>query len=146
MVRVAELDEQARRIVGRAFIEQASMRMPRNRRELAAWVAAILELPLPENGCCPDHHSPLDYLEHSFFEGSEAGDAVVWACRGGGGGNRGGGGGGYRGGGGGGSYGGGGGNYRGGGGGGGYRGGGGGGGGHSGGGNSGGGGGYGNRR
>ncbi len=31
---------------------------------------------------CAGHCSPLDYLAHSFFE--EAGDSVVWACRGGG--------------------------------------------------------------
>jgi hypothetical protein len=68
----------------KALVTQAALRMPRDRRELAAWVAAILEMPLPEKGCCAGHGSPLDYLAHSFFEREGGTDAVVWACRGGG--------------------------------------------------------------
>jgi hypothetical protein len=69
-------------VAERSVAGRLGMRAPGNRRELAAWVAVILEMPMPERGCCPGHASPLDYLEHSFFEGG--GDAVVWACRGGG--------------------------------------------------------------
>lgn len=68
----------------KVVVSQAALRMPQDRRELAAWVAAILEMPMPEKGCCAGHGSPLDYLAHSFFEREGGTDAVVWACRGGG--------------------------------------------------------------
>jgi hypothetical protein len=55
---------------------------PRNRRELSAWIETFLHLHMPTAGTCAGHGSPLDFLAHSFFE--EPGDAVVWACRGGG--------------------------------------------------------------
>ncbi len=64
------------------MLGRVGLRGPGDRRELAAWVGALLQMRLPTEGCCAGHGTPLDYLEHSFFEGE--GDAVVWACRGGG--------------------------------------------------------------
>ncbi len=55
---------------------------PRDRAMLRAWLAVQLGLWMPETPLCCGHGTPLDYLCHSFFE--EEGDAVVWACRGGG--------------------------------------------------------------
>ncbi|HVS72567.1 MAG TPA: hypothetical protein VHQ47_15025 [Phycisphaerae bacterium] len=71
-----------------ALVSALALRAPRDRRELAAWVEAFLGMRMPACGQCAGHRTPLDYLEHSFFEregdGSAGGDAVVWACRGGG--------------------------------------------------------------
>jgi hypothetical protein len=40
---------------------------------------------MPPGPVCRHHQTPLDYLEHAFFESGEtSADAVVWACRGGG--------------------------------------------------------------
>ncbi|MCL2640476.1 MAG: hypothetical protein FWD53_06505 [Phycisphaerales bacterium] len=59
--------------------------LPRNRKELRQWIHLFLNMRMPEAGVCSHHQTPLDYLEHSFFEGYEgSGDVVVWACRGGG--------------------------------------------------------------
>ena len=55
---------------------------PADRAELKRWLQLILKMTVPEKGVCEGHCSPLDYLEHVFFE--REGDAVVWACRGGG--------------------------------------------------------------
>ncbi|HVX83691.1 MAG TPA: hypothetical protein VH253_02635 [Phycisphaerae bacterium] len=69
----------------RSLMSAMALRAPRDRRELAAWVEAFLGMRMPMCGQCPGHHTPLDYLEHSFFErNTGGGDAVVWACRGGG--------------------------------------------------------------
>ncbi len=60
---------------------------PKNRTELHEWIAVFLKLHMPWKSVCPHHRTPLDYLAHSFFEKSGqggTGDAVVWACRGGG--------------------------------------------------------------
>jgi hypothetical protein len=58
---------------------------PSNREELRAWIEAYLELQMPDACVCAGHRTPLDYLAHSFFEEqAQKGDAVVWACRGGG--------------------------------------------------------------
>ena len=58
------------------------MRRPLDREGLRLWVGVVLGLWMPERGVCAGHGTPLDYLCHAFFE--ESGDAVVWACRGGG--------------------------------------------------------------
>jgi hypothetical protein len=39
---------------------------------------------LPNRPTCPGHCTPLDYLDHVFFERGNPADTVVWACRGGG--------------------------------------------------------------
>jgi hypothetical protein len=57
---------------------------PRTRGELSAWVAHALGVRVPDRALVPGHASPLDYLEHAFFEGSGVRDCVVWASRGGG--------------------------------------------------------------
>ena len=41
----------------------------------------VLGVWVPDGAVCEGHASPMDYLEHAFFE---RGDAVVWANRGGG--------------------------------------------------------------
>lgn len=55
---------------------------PRDRAELRGWVRAVLGIDVPDRATCAGHDSPMDYLEHVFFE--KPGDAVVWANRGGG--------------------------------------------------------------
>lgn len=55
---------------------------PHDRASLQVWLRSFLGLRMPERAVCQGHCSPLDYLEHSFFE--RRGDRVVWACRGGG--------------------------------------------------------------
>ena len=55
---------------------------PFDRASLKGWISGALGMEMPETALCPGHATPLDYLCHSFFE--EEGDAVVWACRGGG--------------------------------------------------------------
>lgn len=55
---------------------------PTNRTELCGWVRAVLGIDVPDRAVCAGHDSPMDYLEHVFFE--RPGDAVVWANRGGG--------------------------------------------------------------
>ncbi|MCL2648743.1 MAG: hypothetical protein FWD61_17370 [Phycisphaerales bacterium] len=63
----------------------AKLLAPRNRKELRQWISIFLNMRMPETNVCSHHQTPLDYLEHSFFEAYEgSGDAVVWACRGGG--------------------------------------------------------------
>lgn len=57
-------------------------RGPENREHLARWLELFAGLRAPRRGVCAGHGTPLDYLEHVFFE--RPGDAVVWACRGGG--------------------------------------------------------------
>ena len=57
---------------------------PGNREHLWRWVSVFGNLHLPLKAVCPHHNTPLDYLEHAFFESDAASDAVVWACRGGG--------------------------------------------------------------
>jgi hypothetical protein len=51
-------------------------------QQLRAWVEAHLQLRMPQKPVCPHHQSPLAYLWHAYHE--PAGDAVVWAPRGGG--------------------------------------------------------------
>lgn len=55
---------------------------PRDRAELRGWLRAVLGVRVPDGAICSQHHSPMDYLEHVFFE--RGGDVVVWANRGGG--------------------------------------------------------------
>ena len=55
---------------------------PFDRASLREWIFGCLRMEMPETALCAGHATPLDYLCHSFFE--EEGDAVVWACRGGG--------------------------------------------------------------
>jgi hypothetical protein len=55
---------------------------PGDRVELHGWLWMVLGIDVPPVAVCADHDSPLDYLEHVFFE--HEGDAVVWANRGGG--------------------------------------------------------------
>jgi hypothetical protein len=55
---------------------------PGNRAQLYGWLRVVLGVRVPWHGVCPGHGSPLDYLEHVFFE--RGGDSVVWANRGGG--------------------------------------------------------------
>src|SRR5947207_3141265 len=64
-------------------VTRAMARMrPGNRAQLYGWLRAVLGVRVPWRGVCPGHGSPLDYLEHVFFE--RGGDSVVWANRGGG--------------------------------------------------------------
>ena len=51
-------------------------------RNLHAWVKYFLHINVPSAPVCPHHDAPLDYLWHAYHE--PAGDAVVWAPRGGG--------------------------------------------------------------
>src|SRR4051794_2925871 len=73
------------------------LRRPWDREALRHWVETHLDLHLADAAVCAGHQVPLDYLEYVFFEkggvveadgggaGEEAGgDAVIWACRGGG--------------------------------------------------------------
>ncbi len=62
---------------------QVERARPRDRRELARWVEVVLGIQLPSESRSGIGATPLDYLEHSFFE-HEPADAVVWANRGGG--------------------------------------------------------------
>lgn len=55
---------------------------PVDRASLAGWLRAVLGIVVPGAGVCAGHGSPLDYLEHVFFE--RGGDVIVWANRGGG--------------------------------------------------------------
>lgn len=59
---------------------------PRDRDELHRFVKVVLGLDVPRAAVVPGNAAPFAYLEHAFFERTEAGtgDAVVWACRGGG--------------------------------------------------------------
>ena len=69
----------------RAYVSALRLQLPTNRRQLAAWVDTFLGMHLPDQPQCVGHHSPLDYLEHSFLENPDGpADAIVWACRGGG--------------------------------------------------------------
>ncbi len=54
---------------------------PKNREQLARFVAKYLKLKVPLRSVCEHHSSPLDYLAASFF-GQD--DLVIWANRGGG--------------------------------------------------------------
>jgi hypothetical protein len=54
---------------------------PRDRAGLAQWVFDRFGMRVPNRAVCPNHSSPLDYLEASFF-GQQ--DLLVWANRGGG--------------------------------------------------------------
>ncbi len=65
----------------RDMVEGIVRVMPTTREELREWLGEVLEIWIPGRGRCARHDSPLDYLEHVFFE---RGDAVVWANRGGG--------------------------------------------------------------
>ena len=60
--------------------------MPRDRDELRAWVRAVFGFNVPATSIVRDHASPLDYLEHAFFEDvrPDQRDCAVWANRGGG--------------------------------------------------------------
>jgi hypothetical protein len=62
-------------------IKKEVLGRPTNRKELQEWVAEHCGLVLPAKAVCAGHDSPLDYVEHAFFE---KGDCYVWACRGGG--------------------------------------------------------------
>ncbi|HUO08558.1 MAG TPA: hypothetical protein VM008_09690 [Phycisphaerae bacterium] len=68
------------------YVEMASKEArgfrPWDRASLVSWLKLFVGMEMPERGVCEGHGTPLDYLCHSFFE--EKGDAVVWACRGGG--------------------------------------------------------------
>jgi hypothetical protein len=67
------------------LVRRMAAARPLNRRELADWIAVVLEMKMPVRPVCRHHQTPLDYLAHAFFEkGAGAGDSVVWACRGGG--------------------------------------------------------------
>ncbi len=63
-------------------VRAGRLRRPGDRGELARWAGIYAGLHLPARGVCERHQTPLDYLEHVFFE--VEGEAVVWACRGGG--------------------------------------------------------------
>ena len=54
---------------------------PRDRAGLAKWVRDRFGTQVPDRAVCPNHNSPMDYLEASFF-GQQ--DLLVWANRGGG--------------------------------------------------------------
>ncbi|MBI1370293.1 MAG: hypothetical protein GC162_16785 [Planctomycetes bacterium] len=55
---------------------------PGSRAALRGWLKWVLGLETPMHAMCEGHESPMDYLDHVFFE--RGGDAVVWANRGGG--------------------------------------------------------------
>ncbi|QNN23018.1 hypothetical protein HED60_12315 [Planctomycetales bacterium ZRK34] len=55
---------------------------PTTRTQLRGWLRWTLGIEVPGTAVCNGHGTPLDYLEHVFFE--RPGDAVVWANRGGG--------------------------------------------------------------
>ncbi|MHC4074397.1 MAG: hypothetical protein ACYTGS_20610, partial [Planctomycetota bacterium] len=79
---------------------------PRTKRDLRNYVKVFLGIDVPDKRICPDHHSPMDYLWHSFsmdlglsiadlrLKGDNRqskstarkcnGDAIVWANRAGG--------------------------------------------------------------
>lgn len=64
---------------------------PRTILDLKNYVKAFLGVDLPDKRICPNHHSPLDYLWHSFsadsvprIRNTQNADAIVWANRAGG--------------------------------------------------------------
>lgn len=72
----------------------ASLETPRDRAALRDWLREVLGVSLPDQ-VRAGYQSPLDYLEHAFFEGhaelptderesARPADTVVWASRGGG--------------------------------------------------------------
>lgn len=63
-------------------IEDFLFRPFENLEDLRVWIEALTTLKIPRRAVCPNHDSPLDYLEHCYFRPQE--DVVVWAPRGGG--------------------------------------------------------------
>jgi hypothetical protein len=69
-------------------------RPPGTRRDLKNYVKAFLGIDVPDKQICPDHHSPMDYLWHSYSRDLQRetnrpsaiaiGDCIVWANRAGG--------------------------------------------------------------
>jgi hypothetical protein len=62
---------------------------PVTRRDLKNYVKVFLGIDVPDKQICPEHHSPMDYLWHTFSESKqEQGfanhDSIVWANRAGG--------------------------------------------------------------
>jgi len=55
---------------------------PRDRIELRGWLRAAVDLDVPMRSVCGGHETPMDYLDHVFFE--RGGDVLLWANRGGG--------------------------------------------------------------
>ena len=73
--------------------------LPLTKRDLKNYVKVFLGINVPDKRICPDHHSPMDYLWHSFSadlrlqadnrrskitSGKCNADAIVWANRAGG--------------------------------------------------------------
>ncbi|MFW5683081.1 MAG: hypothetical protein ACOC1G_08765, partial [Phycisphaeraceae bacterium] len=71
---------------GSARLRQLQSLRPRDPRQLHRFVDAVLGLRMPRVPMEPGSDSPFDYLCHAHFErdADAVGDAVVWACRGGG--------------------------------------------------------------
>ncbi len=61
---------------------------PRTKKDLKNYLKVFLGLDIPDKKICPEHHSPADYLWHSFnidYQTRQTtGDCVVWANRAGG--------------------------------------------------------------
>ena len=78
--------------MGRAvrICSQLRQTPPQSKRDLKNYVKGFLTVDIPGKRICPDHHSPLDYLWHSFSAdrmqraGHSDADAIVWANRAGG--------------------------------------------------------------
>ncbi len=59
--------------------------MPKSRMELVRWIGEQLELTVPDRPLIHGNATPLDYLEHAFFEApTGVRDCICWANRGGG--------------------------------------------------------------
>lgn len=79
------------------YVELLRQYRPVSRRDIANYLHIFLGLTVPDKSVCADHHSPMDYLWHSFcadrvrqssaVDGASAdcsADCLVWANRGGG--------------------------------------------------------------
>ncbi len=59
-------------------------RIPKTRKQLAAYVNTFLGWRIPDQAMCQGHCSPMDYLAWSFLDRHDKRDAIIWANRGGG--------------------------------------------------------------
>jgi hypothetical protein len=72
-----------------AAVKKLKLTPPKNRTDLANYLAAFLNLKIPDRAICEDHCSPMDYLWHSYSAdfkqpSPQNADAIVWASRAGG--------------------------------------------------------------
>lgn len=83
------LTTQTENSLAAAVIKKLKFSPPKSRTDLANYLAAFLNLRIPDRAICEDHCSPLDYLWHSYNADFKKpappnADAIVWASRAGG--------------------------------------------------------------